>query len=91
MAAALRGSGSGWVVNRTWSTTYSLGSRLTHGTSSRRPLTFLSSRHMTSGIQPRPPSVMTTLRVGNRSKTPWQTRLITFAWNTWLSPVCHST
>ena len=46
---------------------------------------------MTSGIQPSPPSVSTTLSVGKRSKTPWQTRLIRLAWNTWLSPVCHST
>ena len=69
---------------------YSLGSRLSHGTSSRRERQSLSSRHMTSSSQAMPPSQMTTLRPGKRSKTPWQTRLIVLPWKTWLSAVCHS-
>ena len=70
---------------------YSLGLRFTHGTSSRSASQSLSRRHITSGSQAMPPSAMTTFRPGNRSNTPWQARLITFAWKTWVSAVCHST
>ena len=41
---------------------YSLGSRFTHGTSSRTERQSLSSRHITSGSQAKPPSAITTIQ-----------------------------
>ena len=81
-------------ANSTWELlpnhTLTLGGRFSHGSSSRSDRQSLSSLQMTSGSQATPPSQMTTFKPGNRSKTPWQIRLIVFPWKTWLSAECHS-
>jgi len=82
-SSAFDGSTSGWVVKRTCSQTYSLGSRLTQGTSSRTERQFLSSRQRTPGSQAKPPSMRTSFSLGKRSNTPWQIIETRFDANTW--------
>ncbi|OLT02037.1 hypothetical protein BJF90_04420 [Pseudonocardia sp. CNS-004] len=77
-------------MNHTWSRTYSDGRRVRCGTSSDRRAQCLSIRHITEGTQPKPPSMSTTLSVGNRSKTPSTTRLMSWAWKAWAIAVWSS-
>src|SRR5581483_552593 len=57
---------------------YSEGARRTQGTSRRRFFHSLSNRHMCDGSQVKPDSMKATLRVGNLSKTPSQTMLVSW-------------
>ena len=70
----------GWVVTQMCSRMYSDGLRFRCGTSPRMRSNSLSSRHASGASQAKPPSTITTLRLGKRSNTPSMTRLVTTVW-----------
>ena len=66
------------------------GGRVRCGTSARSSFQARSSRHISGGSQAKPPSISTIFSVGNRSKTPSQTRLVTWSWNAVAMPTWSS-
>ncbi len=66
--AALRGISSGWVVSRTWSCAYSLGSRSRHGVSLRTRGSPRRGARGIGGTHAMPHSMGTSRAFGQRSK-----------------------
>lgn len=70
---------------------HSDGNSFRCGTSLRLRSNNLSSRQVSAGNQPKPPSTITTLRRGKRSNPPSMTKLVTTVWHEVECPELSST